>query len=513
MRQAEPAADGLPALDEETTRSIHRAVGGGQPLPGPTRTYFEAWFGRDLSDVRIHRSAGAADAARLLGAQAFTLGSDIAFASGRFEPESSRGRRLLAHELTHVVQQRASRAPIIQRAITEDSIRSEDQTGDFYSTNCGWVDAGHANPGLAEALIDQVREASRRIESREKSHERTLIAERPSLVSESNCDVSYEEGEQEQSQTDAPEKSETTHPSNTVDIILGGFGVNSSAPEKFESAFQNLARKHAVLEANQRRAFQVQVLGFSDCIGSAERNSRLRNERAAAIAFALMRQGIRQVVAEVGHGIDDYLSSNATRGGRKRNRGVLIRFVPQLAPEVFSTETQASHFAGVQVSAVTPLVELTRKLTEEEILSIALSIFSAQNFAFEFLQQWRDVVPLAPPSSEFAEEDLPSSLIAFYRAARQFSWPKVRTICDAWDEERSLAHFRGYTFQRNPSFLPPNLPSGGAWPAEFRTIVAEPFDSEAFQLLNLRLETPLWSIFQMAFNCSVDPDTNALRCQ
>jgi hypothetical protein len=79
-------------------------AGGGTPLPPASRNLFEARLGADLGAVRVHTGAAAAQSARAVGARAFTLGADIAFAAGEYAPDSSGGRRLLAHELAHVVQ-------------------------------------------------------------------------------------------------------------------------------------------------------------------------------------------------------------------------------------------------------------------------------------------------------------------------------------------------------------------------------------------------------------------------
>lgn len=78
----------------------------GQPLPPATRIEMETLFGHDFLRVRIHADRAAAASARELHANAYALGSDIVFGEGRYNPSSSVGRRLLAHELTHVVQQR-----------------------------------------------------------------------------------------------------------------------------------------------------------------------------------------------------------------------------------------------------------------------------------------------------------------------------------------------------------------------------------------------------------------------
>lgn len=80
----------------------------GQPLSRTLRKDMEQRFGHDFSQVRIHTDSAAERSAQDLGAHAYTLGHDLVFAQGRFAPETREGRRLLAHELTHVVQQAKS---------------------------------------------------------------------------------------------------------------------------------------------------------------------------------------------------------------------------------------------------------------------------------------------------------------------------------------------------------------------------------------------------------------------
>ena len=74
-------------------------------MPAGVSDYFGSSLGYDLSPVRVHTDGAAAQAAESIGARAFTHGHHIVFAAGEYEPEDSSGRRLLAHELTHVVQQ------------------------------------------------------------------------------------------------------------------------------------------------------------------------------------------------------------------------------------------------------------------------------------------------------------------------------------------------------------------------------------------------------------------------
>jgi hypothetical protein len=80
-------------------------TGGGQPLDAESRGFLEPRFGHDFSQVRIHTDSRASQSAESIAARAYTVGADIAFRSGEYQPGSSDGKRLLAHEITHVIQQ------------------------------------------------------------------------------------------------------------------------------------------------------------------------------------------------------------------------------------------------------------------------------------------------------------------------------------------------------------------------------------------------------------------------
>jgi soluble lytic murein transglycosylase-like protein len=93
----------------------HRVLGPGEVLQAPVRTELEARFGHDFSDVRIHAGARANESAREAGAAAYTIGRDIVFGAGRYASGTPAGRRLLAHELAHVVQQDMGAPKTLQR--------------------------------------------------------------------------------------------------------------------------------------------------------------------------------------------------------------------------------------------------------------------------------------------------------------------------------------------------------------------------------------------------------------
>ena len=97
--------DGAFDLDEQTASRINSARGGGQALDGAVQTQMIQSMGTDFSGVRVHTSSESHALNEQLSAKAFTTGNDIFFRGGEYNPQSSGGQELIAHELTHVVQQ------------------------------------------------------------------------------------------------------------------------------------------------------------------------------------------------------------------------------------------------------------------------------------------------------------------------------------------------------------------------------------------------------------------------
>lgn len=113
--RAKPIAGQRPTISPTTHPSLSALQGSGQPLPPSERDFFESRFGADFSQVRIHTDNQAADMARLVNARAFTFGRDIVFGAEEYRTGSIERRQLLAHELTHVMQQSSHRIPFLQR--------------------------------------------------------------------------------------------------------------------------------------------------------------------------------------------------------------------------------------------------------------------------------------------------------------------------------------------------------------------------------------------------------------
>lgn len=112
-----------PLVSLKTSSQLFSSKEGGNPLPKNTRSEMEQGFGTDFSKVKIHTDSSAAALSENLGAKAFSFGPDIYFNSGKFDPDSQSGKKLLAHELTHFIQNSKQ----IQRDPDEDAKKKEQE--------------------------------------------------------------------------------------------------------------------------------------------------------------------------------------------------------------------------------------------------------------------------------------------------------------------------------------------------------------------------------------------------
>ena len=170
--QREESAD-LQAVDasccaSEVTPDLENQISGlqgqGQPLPTSVRRFFEPRFGYDFSQVRIHTDAGAVRLARAINARAFTLGREVVLGAGQYAPQTIAGKRLLAHELSHVVQQGGERrsgqgtaqrrlAPRIQRTRYTANCRQEQQASLGAAVRKARTDISQVSPQLTTSPL------------------------------------------------------------------------------------------------------------------------------------------------------------------------------------------------------------------------------------------------------------------------------------------------------------------------------------------------------------------------
>ena len=133
QRKAESSAS--TARRSDTANPIPGS-GAGEPLNHETRALMEPRFGADLSRVRVHTDSRAAESARSVNALAYTIGRDIVFGAGQYAPQTSTGQKLLAHELTHFIQQSSTAfQPVLQRACSTDPECAPAEEGDLPGSN------------------------------------------------------------------------------------------------------------------------------------------------------------------------------------------------------------------------------------------------------------------------------------------------------------------------------------------------------------------------------------------
>lgn len=120
--------EGQPNVSANLAAEIHNSKSSGSPLPPSVRRFMEPRFAANFGNVRIHTNDKAADLSRQLSARAFTVGNHIFFGGGQFQPDNRNGKELLAHELTHTIQQGATNQERPVHRSAEVQVRQ--QTGD-----------------------------------------------------------------------------------------------------------------------------------------------------------------------------------------------------------------------------------------------------------------------------------------------------------------------------------------------------------------------------------------------
>lgn len=189
---------------------IASSRGAGSPLSPSSIVFFEPRFGSDFSAVRVHTDSSAANAARQLSAQAFTTGSDIFFGTGQYQPETAQGQRLLAHELTHVVQQSAGRTVqrlpdsqhiAIHRGVDERDIKTEEETappvmGEEEEVPVA-ANAAHEDPDTGEEENQVAAKLNPNPSPQEEDKEEAAVATKPTVQRSMPLTVRKDDEEEE----------------------------------------------------------------------------------------------------------------------------------------------------------------------------------------------------------------------------------------------------------------------------------------------------------------------------
>jgi uncharacterized protein DUF4157 len=156
----------VPPIVHDVLRSL------GQPLDPEVCAFMEPRFGYDFSSVRVHSGVTAEQSARELEASAYTVGPDIVFARGQYAPHSVKGRQLIAHELTHVIQQSNVVSPTVSRPLSMDA-SAEPTAAQVSDTGMSDQSAGHVEQGDGPSI------QRRLLVTAKPSDNKGLLARRP----------------------------------------------------------------------------------------------------------------------------------------------------------------------------------------------------------------------------------------------------------------------------------------------------------------------------------------------
>ncbi|MCA9922405.1 MAG: DUF4157 domain-containing protein [Anaerolineales bacterium] len=162
---AQRSGDKPSTVDEETAVSINQSRGSGHELDADMAARVSGVMGQDFSDVTIHTDSNANQLSQQLGAKAFTTGEDIYFREGEYNPNTSDGQHLIAHELTHVVQQGAS-TPSVQGKMSVNA------PNDQYEVEADKVaDTVMSQPVQREEEVVQKQEEEEEVQMQEEEEE------------------------------------------------------------------------------------------------------------------------------------------------------------------------------------------------------------------------------------------------------------------------------------------------------------------------------------------------------
>ena len=281
-----------PAIVHDVLRSP------GAPLDRTARSFFEPRFGHDFSKVRIHTGDEASRSARSVGAVAYTVGQGIVFDAGHYSPNSTEGRKLLAHELTHTVQQGGA-AQAGELRVGSPADASEKEAERTASSALGGGPARGAAGVPSHSRLSVQRQVSP-----------TGLPAVPAL----------------------PELDPAANSSPMVAAAIGSLTVDqfetgkSDIPASHKAELSRTA-KYIVSLLKQYPGSTIQIVGHTDAVGKDAENETLGQARADSVQKALVDSGVpAEAIHTESRGATDLLVK--TKAGNGRNRRAAVRFQP-----------------------------------------------------------------------------------------------------------------------------------------------------------------------------------------
>ena len=263
----------VPPIVHEVLRSA------GQPLDAATRAFMEQRFGHDFSRVRVHTDPRAAGSARAVSALAYTLGQHMVFSAGQYAPGTTAGKRLLAHELTHVVQQGETGGIGTQRLSVKNA--------------------------TDDKLEQEANDQAKRLTQGQSSG-------MPLAQAQSGCPILQRQADISKAPNDVGNC-----------LLIAGSGHLLGLNYLFEQSRSTVSPADQADLADFARLWlednsqpEVNVHGYASVEGTQAFNWRLSCARAEAVKAVLMRNGVPEgKIVTIAHGEFDRIFPN--RAGRK----------------------------------------------------------------------------------------------------------------------------------------------------------------------------------------------------
>jgi outer membrane protein OmpA-like peptidoglycan-associated protein len=280
-------ADRMPAATQQVLNSS------AAPLDTKTRAFFEPRFGHDFSGVRVHSDAEAAASARAMRANAYTVGQHIAFDTGKYQPGSREGQKLIAHELAHTVQQKDAAAGSGRLSLGEQTDQSETEA----HTAAESIHQGPVAIGSRRQLSVQ-RQVNPSSADMPRRLDLDLAESATPFMAASIGSVTIDHFETGKTDISAPNLDSLSKTSETMLVLM-----------------------------KQYPGSTVRVIGHTDAVGQESDNQVLGQGRADAAQAVLLGKGIpAQALHTESHGASELLVK--TKMAEPHNRRVEVRFTP-----------------------------------------------------------------------------------------------------------------------------------------------------------------------------------------
>lgn len=400
---------------EDLENRIDSLKGGGRPLPDGVRSEFEGKMGQDFSDVRVHTDTRADEAARSIDAQAFTHGTDIVFRSDTYDPRGRSGKKLLAHELTHVVQQTGDRT--VQR---QDDGSSDGSAAGKLSNYRDHLD--ELLSILEEA--ESAAENSSGVEAYETATKKLRMA-RGVVTSAQSAKREAESGEGSNETKQKTQEQEITQKMLTSwDKLWGvtadieeygeGFQVMAEPPLRIDTITDKLAdhatkeeppELHVMDSAIQTYVDQTYVKTWGDQASGGGKSEEGDMDRAAKLAEAGLEEKTAQSVASTLSDVETVLGTAIDIAGLLGAEGGAA--VTASGFSAAGTASAIAAFAGPVMFTVGAVMAWADALSaDDKFVSLACGAFSTMDLAYGYS---------LPP-------DIPSGDVDFSDAESKKTW-------------------------------------------------------------------------------------------